>query len=154
MKKLIPKNFNFQWIKNTSFKYNIIGESNYAYEYIFNFLLFLLFVVILLFVFFKQYSNDLITTRAQMSIYLMLNIFFFLITSGIIFSLNFLFSSINIKNLFKIKLLIKNCSTEDINTLRLLRSYYRLLLFINIAFCFSVAAFYTSCLFHGKFVLW
>jgi hypothetical protein len=146
MKELLPKDFNLYWIKNNSLKYKIIDENYLVYEYIFNFLIFLLLIITYIFYgFFEYYLGDMpISSFAAVTLYLSLKDFCIVIVSGTTFSLNLLFCSINIKNLFIIRLLIKGCSAEEISILRLLRSYYRGLMFSNIFLCFFVIYFYIS----------
>ena len=132
----MPPSFNLQWVKKTSFKYKIVDENNYIYEYVFNFLVFSLLVIVFLYFFFDQYLGEIEISRAQLETLSRLKWFSIAITTGAVLSLNFLFSMINIRNLNSIRLLIKECTLEEKNSLHVLRSYYRLFLFINISLCF------------------
>ena len=139
MKKYLPASFNLHWVKKTSFKYKIVDENNYIYEYVFNFLVFSLLVIVFLYFFFDQYLGEIEISRAQraqLETFLRLKSLSIGITTGAVLALNFLFSTINIKNLNSIRLLIKECTLEEKNSLHLLRSYYRLFLFINISLFF------------------
>ena len=150
MKPLIPRDFNLYWVKNTSLKYKITDENIFVYEYIFNFLVFSLFSVFCIVAFCEIYMADVPFSSLQLAAYIKFKKFLYVIVLGTVFSLNFLFFSINKKNLSKIRLVIKECTFEEKNTLYILRSYYRLLLFLNTILCFSVIIYYTRYMFNVK----
>ena len=144
MKKQLPRDFNLYWVKNTSFKYQIIQENNYIYEYIFNFLTFLLFVLFFLNCVDTYYLIDILVTPAEAKAMVKITRFITTIVVGVVFALNFLFAIINVNNTLKIILLIKESSGEEKNVLLVLRSYYTMLFFFNITLCFSIVFFYSK----------
>lgn len=142
MKKQLPQDFNLYWVKNTSFKYQIIQENNYIYEYIFNFLTFLLFVLFFFNSVDTYYLIDILVTPAEAKAMVKITRFITTIVVGVVFALNFLFAIINANNILKIIRLIKESSGEENNDLRVLRSYYTMLFFFNITLCSSIVFFY------------
>jgi len=142
MKKQLPQDFNLYWVKNTSFKYQIIQENNYIYEYIFNFLTFLLFVLFFFNSVDTYYLVDILVTPAEAKAMVKITRFITTIVVGVVFALNFLFAIINANNILKIIRLIKESSGEEKNDLRVLRSYYTMLFFFNITLCSSIVFFY------------
>ena len=152
MKSLVPKNFNLHWVKNTSLKYKITDENTLVYEYIFNFLVFSLFIILFIVGFCEIYMSDVPVSRAELGAYIKFKKFLYVIVLGTVFSLNFLFSNINTNNLYKIGLIIKECTSEEKNSLYLLRSYYRLLLFSNMLFSFLAVVYYTKYMFNVNLI--
>jgi hypothetical protein len=142
MKKQLPQDFNLYWVKNTSFKYQIIQENNYIYEYIFNFLTFLLFVLFFFNSVDTYYLVDILVTPAEAKAMVKITRFITTIVVGVVFALNFLFAIINANNILKIIRLIKESSGEEKNDLRVLRSYYTMLFFFNTTLCSSIVFFY------------
>ena len=142
MKIQLPQDFNLYWVKNTSFKYQIIQENNYIYEYIFNFLTFLLFVLFFFNSVDTYYLIDILVTPAEAKAMVKITRFITTIVVGVVFALNFLFAIINANNILKIIRLIKESSGEEKNDLRVLRSYYTMLFFFNITLCSSIVFFY------------
>lgn len=142
MKKQLPQDFNLYWVKNTSFKYQIIQENNYIYEYIFNFLTFLLFVLFFFNSVDTYYLIDILVTPAEAKAIVKITRFITTIVVGVVFALNFLFAIINANNILKIIRLIKESSGEEKKDLRVLRSYYTMLFFFNITLCSSIVFFY------------
>jgi hypothetical protein len=71
--------------------------------------------------------------------------YFCLMAPGVVIALNFLFFFINKKKLLQIDLILRNGSVgEEKDTLCLLRSYYRLAMFLNVLFFFFGLANYVS----------
>jgi hypothetical protein len=72
--------------------------------------------------------------------------YFSLMAPGVVIALNFLFFFINKKKLLQIDLILRNGSVgeEEKDTLCLLRSYYRLAMFLNVLFFFFGLVNYVS----------
>jgi len=148
----IPKDFNLDWVRRTSLKYKLIDETYYLFEYVFNFVVFLFFVIVFMFCFNEYYLGDVplepkgwfsaVGIRTNIKLYT----YFSLMAPGVVIALNFLFFFINKKMLLQIDLILRNGSVgeEEKDTLCLLRSYYRLAMFLNVLFFFFGLANYVS----------
>jgi len=146
-----PKDFSLDWVKKTSIKYKLIDETFSLFEYVFNFIVFSFFLIVFMFCFNEYYLGDVPLepkgwfSVAGITIRLKLYTYFSLTAPGVVIALNFLFFFINKKKLLQIDLILKNAAVgEEKDTLCLLRSYYRLAMFLNALFFFSGLANYFS----------
>jgi hypothetical protein len=156
----VPRDFNLGWVRKTSLNYKLTDETYYIFEYVYNLLIFLFFLIIFMFYFNEYYFGDVpLESKGWFSVAgirtsIKLQTYFSLMTPGVVIALNFLFFFINKKKLLQIDLILRNTSVgEEKDTLCLLRSYYRLAIFLNVLFFFLGLADYVSPIHFSYFIL-